>query len=174
MELFICMGEKFFWFVILLTLKTNPYEFTKLFFIKPIACSIFYEESFYLYQLNLFVTDSSVFSNAYLEIMRKLITLASNTLSTMIAYTQKHLSRRHYDGLPLFQLDVIQNDFADIVLQKEFLSVISLGTHSSILLALDTILKILNQLAKLSGARAVLKNNVLNLMFHLFFLKKFI
>lgn len=91
----------------------------------------------------------------------------------ILLYTQEHLSNRYYHDIKLSQLDVVHAEIADIIILLSKISMCSLHHIDDIHFVLSQYVIILKLLSRLSGARAVLKGNALELLFYLNFFLQF-
>lgn len=115
-------------------------------------------------------------NEAYLQFLREIVFRINSTCQSIFKYTYEHLSHRYYDDCVISKIPIIQSDFSDLHLKIEKLT----ASMKNIFCILDAVystsiaIEILSILSKLSGARSILRNRSIELMYHLKLFKKFI
>jgi hypothetical protein len=95
---------------------------------------------------------------------------------TILLYTKEHLSNRQYDKKTIATLDIVQIQLAETtILLSQINTMIPLITHSDQChFIIEKMISALSFLSRLGGARAILKNNAIELMFYLKVFDRFI
>lgn len=119
---------------------------------------------------------TSTVSNLYLKFINQIIFSVYDACLKMFIYAYEHLSARQYDNQSLLKIETIQSQFSEIYTLLETIKcfVSGLNNKETINYLISLLLDILLKIAKLCGARAVLKNNALELLFHLKLFQRFI
>ncbi len=130
----------------------------------------------YLFKLVIEKSDHSAVSKKYIYFLTHTIKNLYQYTQTIFLYTHEHLSKRKYGNIPISQIEIVQCDFTDIIIafKKIESSINTIVTVDDIIYLINILLEVLIHLSKLSGARAVLKNNVIDLIFHVQFFKKYL
>jgi len=104
-----------------------------------------------------------------LSFLNNFTTMVVEAIFTLFFYTHDHLSSRTYNDAIIADLEVIEDGFVEIFLELDHISFYKSKLH-----VIEKSIFILQRLTQLGGARAVLKNNALDLMINIkFFMKYF-
>ncbi len=141
----------------------------------PVANLFLKNSGISYFRLNNYYHELS-YSDIYVQFVKKIILNVSDVFNSIFNYTYKHLSKRHYDHKIISSIESVQNQFINCaILFEKTRNLLSSNIQlSQIQFIISKLLDALNILSKLGGARAVLKNNVIELMFHLKMFEKFI
>lgn len=115
-------------------------------------------------------------SSVYLDLIFKVVSLSFEACKKIFLYTHEHLSNRDYDGEPLIKIESIQMQLSVIIMLFENIAVL-LNRNCDFIQCMhliDQMIECLTTLSKLGGARAILKNNAVELMFHLKIFQKYL
>lgn len=140
----------------------------------PISNYFLLKDGIYVYKINFFPHSNQSVKNNYLVFVNAIMNNIVVALTKILTYTQEHLSNRQHYNQKLYTLEIIKSDFADIGILQEILKNATLQTNDEIIFFLRITINILIKISKLSGARAILKNNVIHLVFHLKIFERFI
>lgn len=141
----------------------------------PVKMVMFDDSDILLFRLNhknFFASES----NLYTLFINKIIGNAFDAFQTIFSYTYEHLTKRQYNNQVITQMESVQLQFVDIHILFERIRFL-LSNELSIeqcVFAISLLIQALDHLAKLAGARAILKNNVVELIFYLKIFQKFI
>ncbi|MDP1574040.1 MAG: hypothetical protein Q8L78_03780 [Coxiellaceae bacterium] len=101
--------------------------------------------------------------------LSKFIPVLVDAILTILFYTYEHLSSRKYNGFAIAELAVIEDIFLEIILMLD-----KIIFYENKIQVMEQCVFILKQLGQLGGARAILKNNAIELMTSLKFLIKYL
>ncbi|EKD92258.1 MAG: hypothetical protein ACD_29C00097G0006 [uncultured bacterium] len=143
--------------------------------LKPIPIKLFNDSGVLFYQL-INKTFSTSQSHSYILFLNKIITSVYDACQIIFTYTYEHLAQRLYNDLSITQIESVQLQFVDTHILFERIHCLlsaELSIEQSIFV-ISLLIQALNYLAKLAGARAILKNNAVELIFYLKIFQKFI
>lgn len=115
-------------------------------------------------------------NNAYLLFLQEIIFRVANSCKSIFKYTYEHLSQRYYDDCVISKISIIQSDFSVIYVKIEKLTVAAknIVCIHDVVYCISIAIEILSVLSTLSGARCVLRNRSIELLYHLKLFEKFI
>ena len=87
----------------------------------------------------------------------------------MLFYTHEHLLSRKYNDFIIAELEIIENEFLEIMLMLD-----SISFSKNKIYVIEQCVFILHKIGKLGGARAILNNNAIQLMISLKFFVKYL
>lgn len=92
-----------------------------------------------------------------------------SSLKTIFVYTYEHLKSRKIENIVLAQKELIQNQLSEIIIDFSILDDLFINKNSDDKnqAIMSKLILTADRLTKLSGARAMLDNNIASLMFHL-------
>lgn len=115
-------------------------------------------------------------NNVYLLFLKEIIFRVNAACKSIFKYTYEHLSQRYSNDRVISKMPVIQSEFTDLYLKiiKLTTSVKSIACIYDAVYCISIAIEILSVLSKLSGARSVLQNRSVELIYHLKLFEKFI
>lgn len=108
-------------------------------------------------------------ADIYIHFLQEIGLRVNQACRTIFKYTYEHLSHRYYDDVSLSKIPIIQSDFSKLYVLLEKLTLIAndVASVEEFLQGISISIDVLSALSKLSGARCVLQNRSLELMYHL-------
>lgn len=110
----------------------------------------------------------------YYTLCFSLIKEAVKQTHAILKYTYQHLDTREAEGRKLMQHGIIRQSMSETFSELQFVEKLVKhkdGHLNHLSTSVDQLLVILHEIARLSGGRALLQGNVIELMFHLFIFK---
>lgn len=143
--------------------------------IKQVFIDVFNVTEISFYQIK-YKKFSEEKSNQYIKFILEVLNTVFKVTKNITVYTYEHLSERCHENKLLSKIELVQSHFSDIFILLSKIQCLILRTKNTdeAIFIIIKILKALKILSKLSGARAVLKNNVIELIFYLKLFQKFI
>lgn len=128
------------------------------------------------YRLDNYYFPHDRLSDEYLNFLSSLLSQIYSATENVFQYTYDHLSHRKYSGKEIHTIDAVNSEFIEVLMLFDQLMCASTSKNSiqEISAKLSLFISIFTKLARLGGARAVLKNNALDLLFYLKVFQKFI
>lgn len=123
-----------------------------------------------------FENISSTVSHLYLKFINQIVCDVYDVCLKMFIYTYEHLGNRQYNNQSMQKIATIQCQFSETycILESVKCVLSDCNSKEKVHCIIEDLLAILNQIARLGGARAILKNNAIELMFHLKLFQQFI
>lgn len=111
----------------------------------------------------------------YISFLYKIASRMYSACNTIFKYTYEHLSRRYFDDAAISKIPIIQSDFsvAYVMLEKLAIAVKNFFTTYDAVYCASLAIDILLILSRLSGARGILRNCSIELMYHLKIFERF-
>ena len=112
-------------------------------------------------------------SNFYHDFIESILRNSYDGIKEIFVYTYEHLKNRTANGKILSQNQVIQNQFSDLLILFNIIDDLLLNNTYEYNHIIKKLIAASDQLAKLSGARAVLVGNINELRFYLKVFQRF-
>ena len=141
---------------------------------KPIFFSSLQSDILF-FKMDIAFPSSNKISNEYFLFVAKIIFNMYVVTEKIFFYIFDHLSKRFYGIKRMTEIETIENEYSNvkILLNQIHSGIFILSDCNQINPLISQLLNVFNILAKLSGARAVLKGNVIELIFFLKLFQKF-
>lgn len=134
------------------------------------------EANLFLYKINHYFSPSDTLSESYFIFIKNIIFLVFKISNVIFEYTYDHLSHRRYANRAISTIDSVKSEFLEVTLKLDQLStfISSVETIETASYVLNELVDIMTTLSRLGGARALLKNNAIEIAYNLRFFIKFI
>ncbi|MCX7120549.1 MAG: hypothetical protein NTZ67_02040 [Gammaproteobacteria bacterium] len=133
-------------------------------------------KDFNFFSINVSLITNSGSSTLYADFIFKIIQAIYKSCLEIYRYTRQHLENRYYDNKSIFKIEIVQSKFSDmiIILNRVSFLIDSNRNKDSVNFILSQLIDVLIILSRLAGARAVLKDNAIDFLFHVRLFQKFI
>lgn len=138
-------------------------------------CS-FQNGDLFAFQMSSDKINQRFISNIYMNFHNQLVYQLYRACKSMLIYTHEHLSNRHYGNKLIVKIETVESYLSEIIVLLNQVSpfILKLQSIDEVNHLLSQFLSILKIISRLSGARAVLSGNGLDLTFYVNVFQRFI
>ncbi len=138
-------------------------------------CSLVSGITFLRVDTDIKINKSENVDKCYISFLCEIASGMYSACNAIFKYTHEHLSRRYIDDTAISKNSIIQSDFSVVyvMLEKLAIAVKNFFTIYDAIYCTSLAIEILLILSRLSGARSVLRNRSIELMYHFKIFERF-